>query len=130
MVGSLVPKLKFWILNNDVHKPCHSHETLYNGRHGCDFVDTQTFSINLFPPQLLPLFLYSGDTIGLLRFYCSHIHRKYTFNKSLYLIFSFDILSLINWLCVKCSHSHFTQPFVLLHLQTELSTYFIYLPVL
>lgn len=31
------------------------------GRHGCDFVHTQTFSINLLPPQLLPLFLYSDD---------------------------------------------------------------------
>ena len=42
-------------------KQCPSHETLYNGRHGCDFVETQTFSIDLLPPQLLPIFLYSGD---------------------------------------------------------------------
>ena len=58
----MVPRISFeFSIHHDVRKQRHSHETLYNGRHGCDFVETQTFSISLLPPQLLPLFLYSGD---------------------------------------------------------------------
>ena len=55
------------------------------------------------------LFSCTVVILRLLWFHCSHIHRKYMFNKSLYLKY-FDLIFWVNQPCVKRSHSHFTQP--------------------